>query len=130
MNDMLFSSPTMRSLKETLDLMTQKQQLAAHNIANAENEGFVPRRMEFQRTLDEALKLPLTEQARTAANHQFPPHAQAGQATPIRVVQEPGMAIEDSLLDLVEASYMYQASAKLLAGQYGRLHEAIRGRMA
>lgn len=130
MNDMLFSAPAMRSLKETLDLMTLKQQLAAHNIANAETEGFVPRRMEFRRTLEAAMRLPLTEQARTAANHQFQPNAPAQAATPIRMVEEPGLTIEDSLVDLVEASYMYQASAKLLAGQYGRLHEAIRGRMA
>jgi flagellar basal body rod protein FlgB len=126
----LFGTPTLDSLKQSLDIMSLREQVSAHNMANAETEGFVPRRVEFQASLEQAMGVPPVTLARTSPGHQFPIGLPPASPPPIRLVPNPGAGIEDFMVDLVESTYMYQASAKLLAGQYGALHESIRGRVA
>lgn len=48
---------TLSSISLALDAAVQRQRVVAHNIANADVEGFVPMRVTFSQSMDEARRL-------------------------------------------------------------------------
>lgn len=106
----LFSSPSIDSLKRALSEASIRHTVIAHNLANAETEGYVPRRVVFREALADAMA--------------------GGQPRPYRLEAAPEQGLDQTLVDLVENAFTFSASARLLARKYDGLLASVRGRSA
>ncbi len=126
-------------LKQALNAYALRHRAIASNIANAEVQGYQPRRVSFE---DAARKAIGTEPG-LAGYTTDPGHMQVGNgpSSPIepRVVTEKppspgtpgarqgGVDLEKEMVSLVENQLSYRMATRLLDMKYNTLHKAIRG---
>ncbi len=128
---------TIQTLDKALELRSQKLQVISSNIANAETPGYAPMRMDFEKSLQEAVSGPESGQVRTHQNHM---PAAAGkdisdfQATFSRDYDQSGIgdrnkvSIEQEMVDLSENQIRYEAAIQMLNKKFSMLKLVIQER--
>lgn len=128
---------TVEILGKSIDLRARSQGLISSNIANAETPGYVPKSLDFENELQDALKgggkgTP----AMTHARHL--PLKGAGsrlQSVSGRVVETPAktpgrdgnaVELENEMTRMAENQIMYNASVQILSKKFEGLRSALR----
>ncbi len=133
MADIRITDRTIAVLQKSLDLRSQKQQVIAGNIANAETPGYAARKLTFEDSLRRAIKTPEMTGNKTNAKH-FPigPSGISGvQGTITRkndaVAFGDGnsVSVEDEMLDLAENQLLYEAGSQILKKKFSMLKFAV-----
>ena len=133
MADIRITDRTIAVLQKSLDLRSQKQQVIAGNIANAETPGYAARKLTFEDSLRLAIKTPEMTGNKTNAKH-FPigPSGISGvQGTITRkndaVAFGDGnsVSVEDEMLDLAENQLLYEAGSQILKKKFSMLKFAV-----
>ena len=113
---------TMAVLQKSLDLRSQKQEVIASNIANAETPGYSARKLEFEKDLRNAINNPETKIRTTNPKH-FPIgvggiEGVQGTLTKQRSTNPVGdgnsVSLDDEMLDLAENQLLYEAGSQIL----------------
>jgi len=130
--ELLFAEETPAALRRGLDQGALRHRVIAHNLANAETPGFVPQRLEFREVLRRTLNgvphpsspVPGTTDPRHI------PLGEMGDGDTLGGTLQPApqQGIEETMVDLVENSFLYQADAELLAKYFQQLRTSIRGK--
>jgi flagellar basal-body rod protein FlgB len=134
-------SKTIQILGKSVDLRVQNQNLIASNIANAETPNYIPRQLDFESQLREAVKKPaMSSGSGNGVSH--PAHF------PLRQIGSPGIAqvqgevkakpaatpgrdgnaveMENEMGAMMQNQVLFNASAQLLAKKFEGLKSAIR----
>jgi len=142
--DRLTYSRTTNALALAAQFHEQRQRVLADNLANVDTPDYVSRRLDpaaFQSALQNALDP--TRSTRGATELELRGDAQvltdSSGALRVRPVYEPApnalfhdgtnARLEDLLADVQENALSYELATNLLRGRYGRLLQAIRGRV-
>lgn len=129
MADFKLTDTTMAVLKKSLDLRSQKQQVIASNIANAETPGYSARKLEFEADLRNAINSPETKFRSTHPKH-FPIGAGGieevqGTLSKVRNTNPIGdgnsVSLDDEMLDLAENQLLFEAGSQMLKKKLGLL---------
>ena len=122
MADFLIADRSMTVLKRSLDLRTQKQQVIAGNIANAETPGYEARKMSFEADLRKAMESPQVK-GRTSHPKHFPigssgVEAVEGTISKVRDDNPLGdgntVSVDDEMFDMAENQLLFEASTQML----------------
>lgn len=132
---------TIDLLAKSVDLRTRNQNMIASNIANAETPGYVPKRLEFDQQLQDAVKK-RTERSSASPGVTHPAHfplrgAQAGQISQVQgnVIETPAktpgrdgnaVEMENEMGAMMQNQVLFNASAQLLAKKFDGLRSALR----
>ncbi|QEM69891.1 flagellar basal body rod protein FlgB [Geobacter sp. FeAm09] len=129
---------TIDVLSKSIDLRTKSQNLISSNIANAETPNYIPKSLDFEQELQEAVKN--GSRGTPAITH--PRHlplrgggtglqSVTGQVveTPAKTPGNDGNAVEleNEMGRMVENQIMYNASVQMLAKKFEGLRTAIKG---
>ncbi len=133
MADIRITDRTIAVLQKSLDLRSQKQEVIAGNIANAETPGYAARKMTFEDSLRRAIKTP-----EVPGRHFNPKHFPIGsggvarvQGTIIRQTDSVSfgdgnsVSVEDEMLDLAENQLLYEAGTQILKKKFSMLKFAV-----
>ncbi len=129
MADIRIADRTINILHKSLDLRTQKQQVIAGNIANAETPGYAARKLDFEADLRKAMDTPEMSGRRTNAKH-FPLAANGLQGVQGHITTErPATAIgdgntvsvDDEMFDLAENQLLFEAGSQILKKKFSML---------
>jgi flagellar basal-body rod protein FlgB len=122
MADFSLTDRTISVLQKSLDLRSQKQQVIAGNIANAETPGYSARKMSFEDDLRQALETPQLSSRSQNSKH-FPIggiNIQSVQGTIEREIDDSplgdgnNVSVDEEMLDLAENQLLYEAGAQIL----------------
>ncbi len=121
-------------LKQALEVYALRHRVIASNIANAEVDGYEPRRVEFEEILQKQVRAVYSE-ATVATNERHYPVGQASSSKLGRVVAEApdpetGEArvdVEREMVSLVQNQLSYRMAVRLLDMKYNQLKSAITG---
>lgn len=122
MADFSITDRTISVLQKSLDLRSQKQQVIAGNIANADTPGYSARKMSFEDNLRQALETP-----KLSTGSSNPRHFPIG-GTSIESVQGSierdidgsplgdgnNVSVDEEMFDLAENQLLYEAGAQIL----------------
>jgi flagellar basal-body rod protein FlgB len=120
-------------LKRALDAYALRHRVIAANIANAEVQGYNPKRVEFEKYAQRAIEKTMNvHMARTD-----PKHMSAEESLDFiepEVTQEsvpggenPGVDVEKEIVGMVKNQLSYRLAVRLLDMKYSQLHSAITG---
>lgn len=126
----LFETPAFQALERTLNEGSIRQRVISHNLANAETEGYEARRVVFREALQAAEEPGGVSLARTHPAHLGPGPGGEGDPRPYQLEKVPDQGLDQALVELVENSYLYNASARLMARKFDALLASVRGRSA
>lgn len=133
MADIRITDRTIATLQKSLDLRSQKQQVIAGNIANADTPGYAARRMSFEENLRRAIKTPEMSGHKTNAKH-FPigPSGISGVQGTITAQKDSvnfgdgnTVSVDEEMLDLAENQLLYEASSQILKKKFSMLKFAV-----
>lgn len=138
--DGLFNT-TVEVLAKSVDLRTRQQNLISSNLANAETPGYVPRALEFEQQLQDAVKNS-SSRGSVALPASHPGHiplkggsgARLQQvsgtvvSTPAKTPGRDGNAVEleNEMSRMVENQVLFNASTQLLARKFTELRNALK----
>jgi len=120
---------TFSVLQKSLDLRTQKQQVIAGNIANAETPGYSARKLNFEDSLRKAISTPEMAGRNTHAKH-FPigPNGiSTVQGTITRQVDTNplgdgnSVSVDDEMFDLAENQILFEAASQIIKKKFSML---------
>ena len=128
---------TIQTLDKALELRSQKLQVISSNIANAETPGYAPMRMDFEKSLQEAVSGPESGQVRTHQNHM--PAAGGKDLSDFRasfyrdydrsgIGDRNKVSIEQEMVDLSENQIRYEAAIQMLNKKFSMLKLVIQER--
>ena len=129
MADIRIADRTINVLHKSLDLRSQKQQVIAANIANAETPGYSARKMTFEADLRKAIETPQLNGTRSNAKH-FPLGSNGlqgvqGHITKDRASSPMGdgntVSVDDEMFDLAENQLLYEAGSQILKKKFSML---------
>ncbi len=124
---------TIAVLQKSLDLRTQKQEVIASNIANAETPGYAARKISFEDNLRKAISKP-----ELAGQKHNPKHFSIGtggiSTVEGKVTKELStsslgdrntVSVDDEMFDLAENQLLYEASSQILKKKFSMLKFAV-----
>jgi flagellar basal-body rod protein FlgB len=124
---------TIAVLQKSLDLRTQKQEVIAANIANAETPGYSARKISFEDNLRKAISKP-----ELAGQKRNPKHFSIGtggiSTVQGKVTKELNtsalgdgntVSVDDEMFDLAENQLLYEASSQILKKKFSMLKFAV-----
>lgn len=123
---------TMAVLRKSLDLRSQKQQVIAANIANAETPGYAARKMSFEKDLRTAMETPELAGRQPNPKH-FPIGNNGISSVQGSIEQERDnnplgdgntVSIDDEMFSLSENQLLFEAGSQLLKKKLGMLKYA------
>lgn len=112
MLDGLFSTSSMRALKQDLDALERTHREAAHNLANADTPGFASRQTDFRSLLLQAGEAPPKGDGWELYLQEVAP-------------RQPGVPVERELARLSMATLEQAAVVRVLTSRYEGLRHAI-----
>jgi len=124
---------TVGLLKKVLDLRLQNQQVIAANIANAETPGFVPARLDFEKSLQAATGNAGMRPVRTNAGH-IPLRAGGGDDVQAEIIRTPeqsltgdgnGVNVEQEMIALSKNQILYEATTQMMKKKLGLLKYVV-----
>lgn len=133
MADIKIADKTINVLHKSLDLRSQKQQVIASNIANAETPGYSARKLDFEADLRRAMKTPEMNAHRSNAKH-YPLGANGiqgvqGQISKVRSSSPVGdgnsVSVDDEMFDLAENQLLFEAGSQMLKKKFSMLKFAV-----
>jgi flagellar basal-body rod protein FlgB len=116
----LFNDPTMQGLQFALNSLSQRQQVIANNIANAQTPGFAAQDVSFEDQLSSIL----SGSAGGGANSQGTVVTAADLTSSLDGNR---VDLESQMSKVTETNLMYDALAQLTADRMGILNTAITG---
>jgi flagellar basal-body rod protein FlgB len=114
---------TISVLQKSLDLRSQKQEVIASNIANAETPGYSARKMSFEEDLRQALESPQIGTHSKSHPKHFPIGGTSIQAVQGTIEKElessplgdgNNVSVDEEMFDLAENQLLYEAGAQIL----------------
>lgn len=129
MADIKIADRTINILHRSLDLRTQKQQVIAGNIANADTPGYAARKLDFEADLRQAMKAPELDGRQTNAKH-FPLGANGLQGVQGRITTEKAgsaaadgntVSVDEEMFDLAENQLLFEAGSQILKKKFSML---------
>lgn len=128
---------TMSVLGKSIDLRARNQNLLASNIANAETPNYVPKSLEFESELQDALKNGGKSSPAITNPRHIPLKGTGGDIESVtgRTIETPAstpgkdgnaVELEGEMSRLAENQIMYNASVQLLARQFTELRNALK----
>jgi flagellar basal-body rod protein FlgB len=116
----LFNEPTMQGLEFALNSLSQRQQVLANNIANAQTPGFIAQDVSFEDQLaqifdGQATATPMAQGAMADA----PDYASTPDGNTV--------SMESQMAKVTETNLLYNALTQLTADRLGILNTAITG---
>jgi len=117
------------SLKRVLDVNAARQRVAARNIANADTQGYQPKKVEFAEAMNHALaKL---DMVRTDPSHIRPTRTAEEQEGLVEVVDDLApeeTRLEATMADLADAELAYATAARIMNRRSATMRTAISGK--
>ncbi|MCK4501817.1 MAG: flagellar basal body rod protein FlgB [Desulfuromonadales bacterium] len=120
---------TINVLQKSLDLRSQKQQVIAGNIANAETPGYKARKLSFEDNLRQAINRPEMV-GRSSNSKHFPISGGSISSVHATITKELGtsvlgdgntVSVDDEMIDLAENQLLYEASSQILKKKFSML---------
>jgi flagellar basal-body rod protein FlgB len=133
MNNKLYDT-TMQTLGKVLDLRSQKLQLIASNIANAETPGYAAKRFDFEQDLREAVFGTTAGRSVTHPKHIPIASGQEIESLQGTVYEEPGtgrigdgnsVSVDQEMVALSQNQLKYEAAVKALSKKISMLKLVI-----
>ena len=121
---------TIKSIAAALDFRQVRNEIVSSNIANAETPGYKAKRLDFERALQRAIDIDLTETLKTTDPRHynvggggFDNLAPAFYQDPNGVVSENGNTVnrDDEMARMAENKIMYDAAIQLMKKKFGIL---------
>lgn len=121
-------------LKKALDLRVRNQQVISSNVANSDTPGYVPARLEFEGSLQNALGGSGLKLAKTQSGHIGPDEELAAMGAKV-VRESKGMnigdrnevSVEEEMVYMAENQILYEATIQSLNKKYGLLKYIVQG---
>ena len=140
MSELIATTPTMKMLERSLDLVAQRHQVLLANIANEETPRFKAKDLEFQSVLDSIVRpgsngVPMAKSDAAPNPRHLPlPGQPDGINAPVMKdapTKSPGLdgntvSMEKTMAALHDNSTLYSAASQILARKYQGLLGAIR----
>ncbi len=129
MADIRIADQTINILQKSLDLRSQKQQVIAGNIANADTPGYAARKMDFEGDLRKAMEAPVMTGRKTNAKH-FPLGANGIQGVQGHISQQKStspmgdgntVSVDDEMFDLAENQLLFEAGSQIIKKKFSML---------
>jgi flagellar basal-body rod protein FlgB len=120
MSNALFNDPTMQGLQYALNSLSQRQQVLANNIANAQTPGFVAQDVSFEAQLSAIMN----GQSNSTQNAQ----GEVVNAPDLSTTLDGNtVSLESQMSKVTETNLMYDSLTQLTADRLGILNTAITG---
>jgi len=125
MPDSIVFDKTVTLLKQSMDVASRRHGLITSNIANADNVGYQPKELDFQKALKAAMQPESEGLSVTQPGHiRRARHGGATEAALVRDVSH-SVDIDKEMTNLVENNIRYRTSAELLLRKLTILRQAI-----
>ena len=108
-------------MERTLDALSLRQRVTAHNVANLDSPGYKPFRVTFEDALSEAL----AAGDRGEQTADFPVRVMRSNGGRVREDGN-GVDIDREMVSVAKTTIAYNAVAQQWSGMYGRMHLAVR----
>ncbi len=122
MPDLQLMGKTFRDLAKSLDLSRKRQGLIASNIANLETPDYHSRDIDFQKSLNQAMKGSPRHLSQTHSKHL---NVVAGTTPEVDVADMAGVDIDREMGNLAENNLVYRASVESLLRKFALLKYTI-----
>jgi len=140
MSEMIVTSPTMKMLERSLDLIAQRHQVLLANVANEETPRFKAKDLDFQSVLDSMARpglhgVPMMRSDSSAHPRHFPMPGHPDGISPPEMkdapTKSPGLdgntvSMEKTMAALHDNSTLYSAATQIITKKYQSLLGAIR----
>lgn len=128
MADLFDADTAFKVLEASMDISAKRHRLIANNLANVDTIGYVPKDMDFQNALKEAMEGEGGEIHRTHPNH-MPAHSTPATVyttskEPMSIGRDP-VDIDVQMTQLAENNLKYRSSVEMLLRKMGMIRHAI-----
>ncbi|MBZ0267612.1 flagellar basal body rod protein FlgB [bacterium] len=136
LNDILFSSRTLQTSKNALEVYSDRERVHARNIANAETPGYRSQQVRFEEDLQLALRtsseghLATTDPRHVGGGNQLP-HGTVEYRKPASEWNTNGVNdvdIDREMADVAQNTMRFTVTAEMVRQAYQGLRKAIHGR--